>query len=284
MAAQQKIGDYEIERVVGSGSFGKAVLVKDKNGHRQIMKLINTTRMTPEEVEEAKNEVQVLTKLVDSPFTVSYKGAFASTYLRVPHLCIVMEYCAGGDLGKLIKDRKRQGKPFSETTLRTWLLQLTLSLHFMHKHKILHRDLKPANVFLDQDNYIRVGDLGLSKILEFTLQQAKTQCGTPAFMAPELCQGKPYQTPADIWALGCIMVEAATFELPFRGITFPELNRNICHAPAPKLPTRYSLDLRTICESMLAKDPKKRPTTEDILNSPAIRAQYHAYKGKYSHA
>ncbi|PFH31570.1 CMGC kinase, CK2 family [Besnoitia besnoiti] len=284
MASQQKIGEYEIERVVGSGSFGKAVLVKDKNGHKSIMKLINTTRMTPQEIEEAKNEVQVLTKLVESPFTVSYKGAFTSTYLRVPHLCIVMEYCAGGDLGKLIKDRKKQAKPFSEITLRTWLLQLTLALHFMHKHKILHRDLKPANVFLDRDNYIRVGDLGLSKILEFTLQQVRTQCGTPAFMAPELCQGKPYQTPADIWALGCIMVEAATFELPFRGMTFPELNRNICHAPAPKLPARYSLDLRTICESMLNKDPKKRPTTEDILSSPAIRAEYHAYKAKHVHA
>ncbi|PHJ23053.1 cmgc ck2 family [Cystoisospora suis] len=282
MAAQQKIGDYDIERVVGSGSFGKAVLVKDKTGQRLIMKLINTTRMTAQEIEEARTEIQVLTKLVDAPFTVSYKGAFTSTYQRIPHLCIIMEYCSGGDLSKLIRDRKKHAKPFSETTLRTWLLQLTLSLDFMHRHKVLHRDLKPANVFLDQDNYIRVGDLGLSKILEFTLQQARTQCGTPAFMAPELCQGKPYQTPADIWALGCIMVEAATFELPFRGMTFPELQRNICHAPAPKLPARYSLDLRTICEAMLNKDPKKRPTTQEILNSPSIRAEYHAFKAKQS--
>lgn len=49
-------------------------------------------------------------------------------------------------------------------------------------------DLKPANVFLDENNFVRVGDLGLSKILDFTLQQAKTMCGTPAFMAPELCK------------------------------------------------------------------------------------------------
>ncbi|KAF4644662.1 CMGC kinase, CK2 family [Toxoplasma gondii] len=149
MAAQQKIGDYEIERVVGSGSFGKVSSSRTKMATDYEVDQYN--RMTPEEVEEAKNEVQ-------------------------------------GRPREAHKRPKTAGKPFSETTLRTWLLQLTLSLHFMHKHKILHRDLKPANVFLDQDNYIRVGDLGLSKILEFTLQQAKTQCGTPAFMAPELCQ------------------------------------------------------------------------------------------------
>ena len=60
-----------------------------------------------------------------------------------------------------------------------------------HRGGAVVADLKPANVFLDENNYIRVGDLGLSKILEFTLQQAKTQCGTPAFMAPELCKVHP---------------------------------------------------------------------------------------------
>eukprot|EP00070_Physeter_catodon_P037374 XP_028344268.1 serine/threonine-protein kinase Nek11-like [Physeter catodon] len=214
---------------------------------------------------------QVLTKLVKAPFIVSYKDAFISNYEHVPHLCIVMEYCEGGDLGNLIQERRRLGRFFSEMTLRTWTLQLTLALDFMHKKKILHRDLKPANVFLDKENYIRVGDLGLSKVLEFTLQQAKTQCGTPAFMAPELCQGKPYQAPADIWALGCILVQAGTFELPFKGSNFLELTRNICHAPAPMLPRRYSLELRTLCQTMLNKDPSKRPTTKEILNSPSIR-------------
>ena len=52
-----------------------------------------------------------------------------------------------------------------------------------------------------------------------------------ASVAVWLCQGKPYSSAADIWALGCIMIEAATFELPFRGLSFPELNRNICNAP-----------------------------------------------------
>eukprot|EP00070_Physeter_catodon_P033604 XP_028340498.1 serine/threonine-protein kinase Nek1-like [Physeter catodon] len=189
MALQKQVGSYEVERVVGKGSFGKAVLVKDSRGDKFILKLINTARMGTEEVEEARREIEVLTKLVKAPFIVSYKDAFISNYEHVPHLCIVMEYCEGGDLGNLIQERRRLGRFFSEMTLRTWTLQLTLALDFMHKKKILHRDLKPANVFLDKENYIRVGDLGLSKVLEFTLQQAKTQCGTPAFMAPELCQG-----------------------------------------------------------------------------------------------
>ncbi|KAL8435265.1 hypothetical protein Efla_002520 [Eimeria flavescens] len=311
----EKVGEYEIQSVVGSGSFGKAVLVRDKEGRKLIMKLINTRQMNKEDIEEAKKEIQVLSKLVDAPFIVHYRSAFSDIYHGSPHLCIVMDFYstklvqllslsvpvvfvpterlagfgvgeteeilfvsfwvifffAGGDLGKLIKERKRQHKPFSEVTLRTWLLQLSLALDYMHSHKILHRDLKPANVFLDENNYIRVGDLGLSKILEFTLQQAKTQCGTPAFMAPELCKGRPYQAPADIWALGCIMIEAATFELPFRGLSFPELNRNICNAPAPKIPAKYSTELRSICDEMLNKDPAKRPTARAILESPCLK-------------
>lgn len=276
----ERVGDYQIVSVVGSGSFGKAVLVKDKDGCKLIMKLINTRQMNKDDIEEARREIQVLAKLVDAPFIVNYRNAFNSTYHGCPHLCIVMDFCEGGDLGKLIKERKRQHKPFSEVTLRTWLLQLCLALDHMHKHKILHRDLKPANVFLDENNYIRVGDLGLSKILEFTLQQAKTQCGTPAFMAPELCKGKPYQAPADIWALGCIMIEASTFELPFKGLSFPELNRNICNAPAPKVPSKYSPELREICDKMLEKDPAKRPTAREILESPCLKNDYALYKQK----
>lgn len=276
----EKVGEYEIVSVVGSGSFGKAVLVRDKAGRKLIMKLINTRQMNKEDIEEAKREIQVLSKLVDAPFIVHYRNAFNDTYHGYPHLCIVMDFCEGGDMAKLIRERKRQRKYFSEVTLRTWLLQLSIALDYMHKHKILHRDLKPANVFLDESNYIRVGDLGLSKILEFTLQQAKTQCGTPAFMAPELCKGKPYSSAADIWALGCIIIEAATFELPFRGLSFPELNRNICNAPAPKLPERYSSELRSICDKMLSKDPSLRPTAKEILESPCLKNDYLAYKQK----
>ncbi|CDJ49113.1 CMGC kinase, CK2 family, putative [Eimeria brunetti] len=276
----ERVGEYEIVSVVGSGSFGKAVLVRDKTGRKLIMKLINTRQMNKEDIEEAKREIQVLSKLVDAPFIVHYRNAFNDTYHGYPHLCIVMDFCEGGDMAKLIRERKRQRKYFSEVTLRTWLLQLAIALDYMHKHKILHRDLKPANVFLDESNYIRVGDLGLSKILEFTLQQAKTQCGTPAFMAPELCKGKPYSSAADIWALGCIMIEAATFELPFRGLSFPELNRNICNAPAPKIPDRYSVELRTICDKMLNKDPAMRPSAREILESPCLKNDYLAYKQK----
>ncbi|CDJ64661.1 CMGC kinase, CK2 family, putative [Eimeria necatrix] len=135
----ERIGEYEIVSVVGSGSFGKAVLVKDRAGRKLIMKLINTRQMNKEDIEEAKREIQVLSKLVDAPFIVHYRNAFNDTYHGNPHLCIVMDFCEGGDMAKLIRERKRQRKPFSEITLRTWLLQLAVALDFMHKHKILHR-------------------------------------------------------------------------------------------------------------------------------------------------
>ena len=83
-------------------------------------------------------------------------------------------------------------------------------LDHMHKKKILHRDIKPMNIFIGKGDIVKIGDLGIAKILKNNVS-AQTQIGTPHYMAPEIWRGKPYTYSADVWALGCLLYEMMTY-------------------------------------------------------------------------
>jgi serine/threonine protein kinase len=105
-------------------------------------------------------------------------------------LCIVMAFCEGGDLSTLIEKRKM--RYFPESEVLSWFLQISLALQYMHEEHILHRDLKTQNIFLTKNNMIKLGDFGIAKVLEGTLEMAKTVIGTPYYMSPELFRNQPY--------------------------------------------------------------------------------------------
>ncbi len=112
------------------------------------------------------------------------------------NLFIVMEFCEGGDLAKHIK---AQGDaPFQENIILAWLMQMLLGLRFVHAKKILHRDLKTQNVFLTKSGVVKLGDFGIAKVLDGTLEQAATIVGTPFYMSPEACQNLPYTYSSDM--------------------------------------------------------------------------------------
>ena len=92
---------------------------------------------------------------------------------------------------------------------------MTLGLTYMHKMKILHRDIKSMNIFLCKESAIRIGDLGVAKVLSDQNNFAKTMVGTPYYLSPEMCEEKPYNEKSDIWALGCVLYELCTFKYPF---------------------------------------------------------------------
>jgi NIMA (never in mitosis gene a)-related kinase len=95
---------------------------------------------------------------------------------------------------------------------------LVLALKHIHEHKILHRDLKSQNIFLTADNEIvKLGDFGISKVLESTHEFAKTALGTPYYLSPEVCLGHRYDYKSDAWMLGCILYELCTLRRPFEG-------------------------------------------------------------------
>ena len=85
-----------------------------------------------------------------------------------------------------------------------------MALAYVHGRKVIHRDIKTQNVFLTSSNTVKVGDFGISKVLESTTQKAMTVVGTPYYMAPEACLSEPYTSKSDVWALGCIVYELCT--------------------------------------------------------------------------
>ena len=92
-----------------------------------------------------------------------------------------------GDLAYHVKKMRQKGEHFPEETIMQWFVQLCLSLEYIHKRKILHRDLKSQNIFLTRNNTVKLGDFGISKVLDATDAFALSVLGTPYYMSPEVC-------------------------------------------------------------------------------------------------
>lgn len=93
-------------------------------------------------------------------------------------LCIVTEYCEGGDLDQKFKELKKKQHTLEEEQVVEWLIQILIAVQYMHKSRILHRDLKARNIFL-KSNQVKIGDFGISRILVGTMDVASTFTGTP---------------------------------------------------------------------------------------------------------
>jgi len=201
------------------------------------------------------------------PHIIAYVGSF----LERGSLHIVMEFASGGDLQCLIRKQALAGKFLSEERLWKWMIQLTQGLQHAHARRILHRDIKASNVFLDAHDNIKIGDLGLGKILGES-RCALSQVGTPIYMSPEMCEGKPYDTKSDVWALGCLMFELASLKPPFQAANQALLARKIINAaPESHVPANYSREIPFIISKLLDKDPRRRPSPDSILNYSAVQ-------------
>ena len=136
---------------------------------------------------------------------------------------------------------------------------------------ILHRDLKTANIFLTKDSDVKLGDFGIAKLVSATKKQASTVIGTPYYISPELCQGKPYDQKSDIWALGCILYEMVSRKKTFDGSNLPALVNKIMTGSFAPITGTYSQELKELIRSLLSKDPRLRPTTSDLLDHALLR-------------
>uniref|UniRef100_A0A3Q2YVF5 Serine/threonine-protein kinase Nek4 n=1 Tax=Hippocampus comes TaxID=109280 RepID=A0A3Q2YVF5_HIPCM len=174
---------YIFIRVVGKGSYGEVNLVKHKTDRKQyVIKKLNLTTSSKRERRAAEQEAQLLSQL-RHPNIVTYRESWEGTDLQ---LYIVMGFCEGGDLYHRLKQQKGELLPERPG--------VTFSVHFqyLHERNILHRDLKTQNIFLTKTNIIKVGDLGIARVLENQNDMASTLIGTPYYMSPELFSNKPY--------------------------------------------------------------------------------------------
>jgi serine/threonine protein kinase len=230
------------------------------------MKLIDLSKMNKKERTSSLNEAKVLSSLTHLN-VINYVDSFLSR--KTEHLCIVMEYAEGGDLSNRIKQAK--GKHFSEEQVLDWFIQTCLAVAYCHKKRVLHRDIKSQNIFLTDEGVIKVGDFGISRVLQNTCDCAHTFVGTPYYLSPELVQERPYNSMSDVWALGVVLYELMALKHPFNATDMKGLMYKILRVIYDPPPLIYSSELRAIVSKLLQKEPNKRPKVSSILELPIIK-------------
>ena len=253
--------NYIIEKQLGKGTYGVVYKVKNKEDNQiYVLKQISLRGLSQKQKDEVKLEAQVLSK-IKSQYVVKYYNSFEEE----EKLNIIMEYCDSGDLNDFIERHKQTKYLLSENIVWKIFIKITLGLADIHKLNILHRDLKSLNIFLKKDEDIRVGDLGVAKILSQSNYFAKTFIGTPYYLSPEICEDKPYNDKSDVWALGCILYELCTYQHPFTARSQGGLILKILNDHPKPINNYYSKELSDLINLIFDKNYQKRPSCLDIL-------------------
>ncbi|KAI4881642.1 hypothetical protein NFI96_014196 [Prochilodus magdalenae] len=275
--------NYLFIRVVGKGSYGEVNLVQHKSDRKQcpatltrtrsfstsqyVIKKLNLRTSSKRERRAAEQEAQLLSQL-KHPNIVNYRESWEGEDCQ---LYIVMGFCEGGDLYHRLKQQK--GELLPERQVVEWFVQIAMALQYLHEKHILHRDLKTQNIFLTKTNIIKVGDLGIARVLENQNDMASTLIGTPYYMSPELFSNKPYNYKSDVWALGCCVYEMATLKHAFNAKDMNSLAFRIIEGKLPQMPSKYDPQLGELIKRMLCKRPEDRPDVKHILRQSYIKQQ-----------
>lgn len=213
--------------------------------------------------EDATNEIRLLAS-IRHPKIIRYYESF----IEDDRLFIVTEFARGGDLYRRIRKHHGRNQLFEEDLIWSWFIQLCLGVRKMHEMGILHRDLKSPNIFLASSREIKLGDLGVAKILKNGL--ASTRIGTPYYMSPEIWKNRPYNKKSDIWSLGCLLYEFSTLRHPFDGRDERSLGEKVLRGQYVPIAPHYSAELHNMIKKCLQVDPTRRPSINDILEHPIV--------------
>jgi protein-serine/threonine kinase len=248
--AAPTLDDFQLLKVLGKGSYGKVMLVRHRSEQSVFaMKMLRKDNVVKRnQIDHTKTERSVL-EAVSHPFIVSLHYAFQTP----KKLYIVLEYCAGGEL---FFHLSRAGR-FSEGRCKFYAAEILLALEYLHSLTIIYRDLKPENLLLDQDGHAKVTDFGLSKEGIMDNVSAKTMCGTPEYLAPEILDKKGHGRAVDWYSLGALIYEMLTGLPPYYTRDRDKLFERIRKGDL-SYPSYMSAPAKALCQGMLYKDPNRR--------------------------
>ena len=275
---------YENLNIIGKGNFGSISKIRRKSdGKILVWKEIDYGKMEEKDKHHIISEINILREL-HHPNIVKYYDRIIDK--KNTKIYIIMEYCSGGDIGNLIKRCKKNKELIEEDIILKIFTQVLLALNYIHTFKngkILHRDIKPSNIFLDKDNNVKLGDFGLSKILNNQSIFAYSNVGTPYYMSPEQINNNKYNEKSDIWSLGCFLYELTTLNPPFEANNHLSLALKIKSGKIEKINCRYSNFLNKLILWLININPNNRPFTWDLLNLPEInfRVKEKKFKDNY---
>jgi len=296
------IAGYQLEQKLGSGSFAtvykaRKLIDNESSGSLQerkpprheyaAVKAIErrSKKITKKVLENLDLEVSILASYIHPNIVGLHHVHKTENYFY-----LILEYCAGGDLQRLIRTRK-SGR-LTECLSRRLMRDLTAGLTFLANHNLIHRDIKPQNLLLtgplpfEEENdpchteeeanfrqkvnfpseqfHLKIADFGFARHLKKT-SLAETLCGSPLYMAPEILQHRSYNNKADLWSAGTVLFEMIAGRPPFHGENHIDLLRNI-QQKAVRLPPdlKVSRELVTLLRILLNRNPMRRAGFKDF--------------------
>tara|TARA_B100000963_G_scaffold361963_1_gene401368 strand:- start:6207 stop:7397 length:1191 start_codon:yes stop_codon:yes gene_type:complete len=272
--------NYSIISLIGKGSFGSVYLVKSNNTSKTFAcKKIKISIRRAYDKKSILNELKLLA-CHKSEYIIKLEDAYISNN----HIHLVTEYAERGDLSKLVKRCRSRNRYLIEDTVKKYLFEICLGIQYLHKNNIIHRDIKTANIFLTKDNNIKLGDVGIVKILKTANNYAYTNIGTPYYMSPELYKNFKYTSKTDIWSIGVVLYELMTFKLPYNSNNLAGLKYKISHQNwfmENKYKNRYSKELYFLLTKLLEPSTYLRYSIDQVLESDYLINDYN--KIRYKH-
>lgn len=263
METHEQIGEYVVDRVIGSGSTGKVKLAHSTRTMETVaIKVIKKSKFEskPEIKEKIQREIAIMRVFKHSRLLKLIEICESAN-----HIYLVLEYAENGELFDYIVKKKA----LSEYEAMRFFRQIIYGLDYLHTHSVCHRDLKPENILLDSSNNIKIADFGLARLM--SSNTLDTYCGSVHYAAPEIVTATPYSGyPVDIWSCGVVLFTLLTGKLPFHDVAFRKTVEKI-KVGHFVIPENISSEIRELIASMLQVDPNLRLTCRQIKEHPAFR-------------
>ncbi|XP_002743130.4 maternal embryonic leucine zipper kinase isoform X5 [Callithrix jacchus] len=259
---------YELHETIGTGGFAKVKLACHiLTGEMVAIKIMDKNTLGSD-LPRIKTEIDALKNLRHQHICQLYHVLETAN-----KIFMVLEYCPGGELFDYIISQDH----LSEEETRVVFRQIVSAVAYVHSQGYAHRDLKPENLLFDEYHKLKLIDFGLcAKPKGNKDYHLQTCCGSLAYAAPELIQGKSYLgSEADVWSMGILLYVLMCGFLPFDDDNIMALYKKIMRGKydVPKWLSRSSI---LLLQQMLQVDPKKRISMKNLLNHPWIM-QDHNY-------
>ncbi|KFV09116.1 PREDICTED: maternal embryonic leucine zipper kinase [Pterocles gutturalis] len=268
---------YELHETIGTGGFAKVKLARHLLTGEQVAIKIMDKLALGDDLPRVKVEIGAMKNLSHQHICQLYHVIETSK-----KIFMVLEYCPGGELFDYVVSKDR----LSEEEARVFFRQIVSAIAYVHSQGYAHRDLKPENLLIDEDHNLKLIDFGLCAKPKGGLDyHLKTCCGSPAYAAPELIQGKAYiGSEADIWSMGVLLYALLCGFLPFEDDNVMALYRKITRGKY-SIPKWLSASSTLLLDQMLQVNPKKRITVKHLLSHPWLMEGYSdavQWQSKYS--
>eukprot|EP00002_Diphylleia_rotans_P025598 TRINITY_DN5066_c0_g1_i1.p1 TRINITY_DN5066_c0_g1~~TRINITY_DN5066_c0_g1_i1.p1 ORF type:complete len:658 (-),score=147.29 TRINITY_DN5066_c0_g1_i1:94-2067(-) len=251
--------------MIGSGSYGRVYLGLNMDTGELIavkqIPLVQSGSQESKALSALAHEVNLM-KSLQHPNIVRYLGSQEDD----ENLNIFLEYVPGGSIKSLLS----KFGSFNEKLVRIYTNEILQGLNYLHSVNVVHRDIKGANTLVDTTGRVKLADFGASKIIDSTMRSLK---GTPYWMAPEVIRQEGYGKMADVWSVGCTVIEMMTGNPPWSHVqeATSALFQIARSKNGPTLPSNMSPEGHAFLSQCFKRIPSERSSVSVLLQHGFVR-------------